>query len=474
MEQKNSNSVHPKFQPLKFKERLGYGLGDLASNIFFQTFIIYLTYFYTDVFGISAAAVATMFLVTRVWDAINDPLMGMISDRTNTKMGKYRPYLLWFAIPIAIVGTLTFTTPGFGESGKLIYAYVTYILLIMLYTAVNVPYSALMGVITADPRERTVLSSYRMIGAYVAGILVQSSVLWLVQKLGGGETQKGWQLTMAVLSGFAAFLFIVTYYSTKERVKPPVNRDSSMKADFKDLLRNRAWLVIGMGSIFQLIFIVMRGSATIYYFKYFVEDVSMNLFGKALDFGFETAASVFMILGTAFSLVSAVFMGWMARKVDKRKSFIILLIIILANFVLFYFLNPENYILMLILQIIASFGIGCISVLQWSIFPDTADYSEWKTGRRATGLVMSASLFAIKFGLAMGGAILGWILTIYNFEPNVEQSVLSLQGIRLSMSLYPALFAFITLVIIWFYPLNQKILDEIEIELENRRNANVE
>ena len=454
---------------LSFFEKFGYSLGDVASNLYFQTFILFITYFYTDVFGLPAAAVGTLFLVTRIFDAVNDPMMGMIADRTDTKMGKFRPYLLWFAIPFGIVGVLTFTTPDFSPVGKLIYAYVTYILLIVLYTVVNVPYSALMGVLTDDPKERTVISSFRMIGAFVAGIIVQFSVMFLVRKLGAGNEQKGWQFTMAILSGFAVVLLLIAFASTKERVEPIRGRKTSMRQDLKDLFKNYAWICIAVVSVLQLIMIVVRNGCIMYYFKYYVGDVDFGFLGNSYTLDFNTAASAFMVIGTLISIVGAIYVGWIAKKFDKRNTYLWLLVIFIFSSVIFYFLGPDDYILMIISQFAVSLVLGSLGVLQWSIFPDTADYSEWKTGRRATGLIMAASLFSIKLGLALGGAILGWLLALFGFEPNVVQDPQTLIGIRLIISVFPAIFGIFALIVMWFYPLNNEILNKVEAGLQKCR-----
>ncbi|MDZ7723270.1 MAG: MFS transporter [candidate division KSB1 bacterium] len=454
---------------LSFFEKFGYSLGDVASNFYFQTFILFITYFYTDVYGISASAVATLFMVTRVWDAVNDPLMGMIADRTNTKMGKFRPFILWFAIPFGIIGVLTFTTPDFGMTGKIVYAYVTYILLIMLYTVVNVPYSALMGVLTEDPKERTVVASYRLIAAFVAGIIVQVSVMTLVRKLGGDNEQLGWQWTMSILSGVATVLLFITFAATKERVVPLHSQKTTMKQDFADLFKNIAWVCIAVVSVFTLIMIVVRNGSIMYYFKYYVKVVNLSFFGRELSIEFGTAASSFMIIGTILSIVGAILVGSLAKKIDKRKSYLWLLGLFAVTSVVFYVFSPDDFILMVLSQIIATTSLGALGVLQWSIFPDTADYSEWKTGRRATGLVMAASLFSIKLGLALGGSILAWLLALFGFQPNVAQSPDTLIGIRLIISVFPAVFAVLAFIVMWLYPLDQSILDQVESALQKRR-----
>lgn len=454
---------------LSIKEKTGYAMGDVASNLYFQTFILFLTYFYTDVFGISAGAVATLFLVTRVWDAINDPLMGMIADRTETRMGKFRPYILWFALPFGIVGVLTFTTPEFSESGKLVYAYVTYISLIMLYTVVNVPYSALMGVLTPDSRERTVVSSYRMVAAFIAGFIVQASTMTLVKRLGGENEQAGWMWAMSILSGLAVVLLIITFFSTKERVHPPKDQQTDMRQDLKDLFSNFPWVCIAVVSVLQLIMIVVRNGNIMYYFKYYVQSVELSLFGKSVSLGYEAAASTYMLTGTVISIIAAITINWVAKKYGKKNSFLWLLILFILVSIVTFFFRPQDFVWMMITQLVAAYSQGAIGVLQWSIFPDTADYSEYKTGRRATGLLMASSLFSIKLGLALGGAILGLLLSWFGFVANVKQSEEALIGIRLCLSLVPGLFAVLAGVMMWFYPLKDEKILEIEAELGRRR-----
>lgn len=456
-------------EKLSIKEKLGYSLGDTASNLFFQTFILFLTYFYTDVFGISATAVATIFLVGRIWDAVNDPIMGMIADRTDTRMGKFRPFLLWFAVPFGVLGFLMFITPNFSASGKVIYAFVTYNLMMMIYTVINVPYSALMGVITPNSQERTVVSSFRFVAAFVGQFLVQFSILRLVKFFGGSNEALGWQWAMAVLSGLAVILFLTTFATTNERVKPLQQRKNPLKQDLADLFHNTPWLLIGGATIFQLIYIVIRNGSIMYYFKYFVKDQQLTLFGNVYSFSFGSLASSFMLAGTIITIIGAILANWLSKVVGKSRCYYSCLALAGISTALFYLLKPQDLVLMFILQFFTSFAMGPVSVLQWAMYTDTADYSEWRTGRRATGLVMSASLFALKLGIALGGALLAWILAAYGFEANVEQSLTSLQGIRLVMSIYPAIAAFIGVALMVLYPLNNKMMQKIEQDLKARR-----
>jgi len=456
-------------EKLTLKEKIGYSLGDTASNLFFQTFILFMLYFYTDVFGLSAAAVGTMFLVTRIWDAVNDPLMGMVADRTNTRWGKFRPYLLFVAIPFGIIGVLTFTTPDFDPTGKLIYAYVTYTLMMMFYTAINVPYSALMAVITPNSMQRTVLSTFRFVAAFMGGVIVQSTTMSLVEYFGAGNEAVGWQWAMGLLSGLAIILFFITFFTTKERVLPPKEQKSDFKQDLKDLFTNKPWLLIAGATVFQLTYIVIRGSSIAFYFKYYVKEQQLNLFGNVIDLSTAIFTSSFLLTGTIATILGAILTKWISRVLDKKNTYSIFLMLSSGLCVFFYFLSPENVILIFLLNIVLSFLLGPVSVLQWAMYTDTADYSEWKNGRRATGLVMSASLFALKLGLTLGGALAGWTLAYYGFMANEIQTEETLVGIKMLMSFFPAIIGIAGGILIIWYPLTNKMMVKIEEDLTLRR-----
>lgn len=456
-------------EKLSLKEKIGYSLGDTASNLYFQTFMLFLMYFYTDVFGLPAAAVGTMFLITRIWDTVNDPIMGTIADRTNTKWGKFRPYLLWAAIPFGVFGVLTFTTPNFDVTGKLIYAYITYNLLMMSYTAVNVPYSALMGVITPNSLERTEISSFRFVAAFIGGLIVQASVMSLVKYFGKGNEAVGWQWAMGTLSLLAIILFFITFITTKERVYPPKEQKSNFKQDLRDLIHNKPWLLIAGATVFQLIFVVVRNSSIMYYFKYYIKDQPFSLLGLNNNISFDVLASSFMLSGTIVTILGAVLTKWFAKKFDKKNTYSFALIVSSLFCALFYILKPQDVVIAFLLNLIISFALGPVSVLQWAMYTDTADYSEWKNGRRATGLLMAASLFSLKLGLTLGGAIVGWLLAFYGFVANQEQTYETITGIKMLMSIYPAIAGLLGGLLMIMYPLNNKMMSNIEKELSLRR-----
>jgi GPH family glycoside/pentoside/hexuronide:cation symporter len=461
--------IDTKLKRLSITEKVGYGLGDAASNIYFQTFILFLLFFYTDVFGLPAATVGTMFLLSRLFDAINDPLIGALADRANTRWGKFRPFVFFFAVPLGAMGVIAFTTPDFEVTGKLVYAYITYNLLMLTYTLVNVPYSSLMGVITPNSMERVELSSYRFVGAFIGGLIVQGSTLVLVDHFGQGNAQLGWQWAMGCLGAIAVVFLLITFITTRERVQPPAGQTMEVKKDLLDLFGNIAWRLIAIATIFQLIFIVMRSSAIAYYFRYYVQEQQITLFGSLYEPSIAVLTSVFMGVGTAFTILGVICTKLIAKKFDKKMTYVMCMLISAVMSLAFFVLPPDAVVMMFVANIIISFVWGPVSVLQWAMYTDAADYGEWKHHRRITGLVMAASLFCLKLGLALGGALAGWILGLSGFEPNVEQSERALQGIVAIMSYAPALFGFIGVAIMAFYPLTNETMNEIERDLVARR-----
>lgn len=455
-------------QYLSKKEKLGYGLGDMASNLYFQTFVVFMPIFYTDVFGLAPAAMGTMMLFSRFWDAANDPLMGMIADRTDTKWGKFRPYIAGFAIPIGLAGFFAFNTPNFGASGNLIYAYVTYILLMMMYTGVNVPYAALMGVITPNSAERTSVSQYRFAFAFIGQFIAGAVTLGLVEYFGSGNEAIGWRMVMVLYGIVAAALLFGTFSLTKERVLPKVSKQNRIKDDLKNLMKNKPWILMGLATFFQLTFIVMRGSSTTYYFRYFVGNQELNLLGMNIDLGYALFTSSFIGVGTVATFIGALLTSQINKYISKKTIYSRFLIMSAICSLLFYFLAPENIILIYTLNALVSFFFGSVSVTQWAMYTDTADYGEWKFGSRSTALIMAASLFALKMGLTAGGTIVGWVLEGYGFVANEIQTESTLLGIKMLMSVFPALFGIIGGFLVLFYPITDEKMVEIELDLKNK------
>lgn len=440
-----------------WREKFGYAVGDTASCLFWQTFSMFLMIFYTDTFGITPAAVGLMLSVSRFFDAAADPIMGVIADRTETRYGKFRPWLLWGIVPFGVAGVLVFFTPNLGPTGKLVYAYVTHNFMMLMYTMVNVPYGALLGVISPNSQERTALASYRFIGAFTGNIIVQGTLLYMVKAFGQGNDRLGYPLAVGVFAVLAGILFFCTFSFTKERVKPPVEK-SSILGDLDDLITNRPWVVLCLMGLATLIYVSIRNAATLYYFKYYI--------------GNEGAGAPFMVIGTVFSIVGAVLAPYVARLFGSKKmTFIGLTVICGLSMVVFYWGKPGDLTLIYGSHILMSAANAAMFPLIWSMYADTADYGEWKFGRRATGLVFSAATFSQKIGWAAGGGLAGGLLSYVGFVANVEQSAKSLQGIRNMMSLIPAAVTVVALLISLFYNLNSKMEQQIRDDLLARRGS---
>ena len=459
---------------ISLREKAAYGCGDFASSMFWKLFSMYLLFFYTDVFGIPAAAVGTMFLVTRIWDAINDPLMGIISDRTDSRWGKFRPYLLYGAVPFGIIGVLTFTTPDFSTSGKLVYAYITYTLMMMMYTAVNVPYSSLMGVMTNNLGDRTTLASFRFVGAFSGGILITSTANYLVDYFGGDGSgivnyERGFQQAIMVFATVAAIFFILTFAGTRERLKPPKEKKHSLKEDLKDIARNGPWFIMLGAGISILIFNSLRDGTIMYYFKYFVKDQSVSLFGNTYSYSYTVLSSAYMTIWLATNIVGVVLAKPISAVIGKKNTFLLSVATSAIFSFILYFLQPGQIIGIFVLNIFIGISAGIVLPLIWSMYADIADYSEWKNGRRATGLIFSSSSMSQKFGWTLGGAITGWFLALFGFEANVDQTEVALLGIRLMISVIAGIGALMGAIFILLYRLDEKFMSKVEVDLKEMR-----
>lgn len=454
---------------LSVKEKIGYAMGDVASNLFWMVFVFFGMYFYTDVFGISAAAVGTMFGITRLVDAVIEPSIGLISDRTRTRWGQFRPYLLWIAVPFGVIGALTFFTPNLSYDGKIIYAWVTYFLVGIVYSLINLPYSSLMGVISADPAERTSVSSIRFIGAYSAGLVVNLVTLKLVTLFGGGKAQAqqqtGFAITMGIYAVVAMLLFFVTFASTKQRVAPSDNQDTSLLKDLGDVVTNVPWLILFLLGIFTLSSVSVRGAVIAYYFKYYVGDQSL----LGMNLGVEALTGAFLTLGSVATIIGVPVTAPLAKKIGKKGAYVILMGIAGALTIAYYYLPPSAVLPMFILQFLVNFFMGPTAALVFAMYTDAADYAEWKTGRRSTGLVMSASSLAQKLGWTMGGILGGTLLASFGYVANAKQSPEALNGILLMASWIPAAGAVLATIAVAIYPLNDKRMQEITADLAARR-----
>lgn len=449
--------------PLSFAEKFNYALGDTASNFFFQFFGIFIIYYYTDVYGLSTSAVTTMLLTVKLWDWITDPIMGIIADRTNTRWGKFRPYLLWMSVPYGALGYLMFINPDLGEEGKLIFAYVTYILMMTVYTAINVPYGAMMGVMTTSSTERLTLGTYRFVGAFSAAIILGMSVRPMVRYLGGDDELLGFQYTMAIFAVLSVLMFLQTFRGTRERVSPPPNQDSHIGKDLATLFKNKAWLVMVVAGIFTLASVAIRGGATVYFFKYYMLDDNTPFIW------IWDRTSFFITIGAIVFVIGVIGGRYLSNFYDKRS---LMLFLTLSNAVimgLIFYIPNDAYWTMLAMNALASLLAGPTPALVWAMYGDVADFGEWKFKRRTTALVFSAAQFAQKLGLTIGGVLPTAVLTYVGYEANMAQSETSLLGIRLIFTWLPALFAVIAGLAFIFYPLRDTDLVQIEDDLVNRR-----
>lgn len=457
---------------IKLKEKIGYGLGDMSSSMFWKLFGSYLMIFYTDVFGLPAAVVGTMFLITRVWDSVSDPLMGLIADRTNTRHGKFRPYILWGAIPFGIIGVLTFTTPDLDLKGKIIYAYITYTLMMTAYTVVNVPYASLLGVMSPHSSDRNILSSYRMsfayIGSFIALLMFMPLVNFFSEKATGNRSvEYGWIMAVAVISIICIILFFLTFALTRERVKP-VRTQSKASEDLKDLMKNRPWwLLLGAG-VAALIFNSIRDGATVYYFKYYIQEESISNI-SLFNFSF-VLSGLYLAIGQIANLAGVILSAPLSNKIGKKNTYIGSMAIATILSIIFFWISKDNLIWIFIFQVLISICAGSIFPLLWSMYADCADYSEYKTGNRATGLIFSSSSMSQKLGWAIGSALTGWLLAYFGFQANTAQNPETIQGIKMFMSLLPAIGTVLSVILISFYPLSEKKMRKISIALQERRD----
>lgn len=444
---------------LSVKEKIGYSLGDTASHFVWDMVGFWLLFFYTDIYGISAAAAGTIMMIARFWDMAIDPIIGVVSDRTNTRWGKFRPYILFGAIPYAVLAILTFTTPDFGEVGKIIYAGATYVLLMTAYAFINLPYSALGAVMSADTYERAGLNTYRFIAGFIGQFVVTGLALTLANYFGGGDKAQGFQYTVFLFAGLSLVFFFITFKTTKERVQPPKEQKNSVKADFGNLFKNRAWVILAIVGIVSFIMFAMQNAAIAYYFKYYL--------------GREDNVQLFNVLGTVALIVALPLSKPLAKRFGNKNVFIGSSLISGLFFMLIYLPGVTDLTTIYVFNIIAKMAYAPAVPLLWTMIADSADYGEWKSGRRATGLYFSAAVFAQKAGWGIGAAIAGWILSISNFMPNVEQTSEAITGIKLLVSVIPGILYMSCAIFMIFYNIDKKTTDLMKKDLEAKRALEV-
>jgi len=445
-------------EKLSFTEKSGYALGDLAANFVFQAMLALQLDFYTHTFGLTPAQAGTLFLVVGLGVACLNPIMGVIADRTSTKWGKFRPWLLWTAVPFGIIGVLTFTTPGISPAGKLIYAWTTYILLRIIYTINNVPYASLTAVMTSDPDERTSIASYRQIAANSAGFIVASLAIPMVKYFGQGDDARGYQYTMGLLSALSVIFFIVAFFATKERIQPDPKQETDLGQDLSDLFRNRPWIVLFLATLFYFAAIVIRGNVMLPYFRFVAGNV--DIFAWFNGFGL-----IALLVGVACSTAVSV-------RVGKRQLFIGSMFLSGVFTMALYVIPPSSTVLIVVTEVLRQFVYGLSGPIIWAMMGDVADYGEWKTGRRASGTVTSAVVFALWAGLALGGAIAGWLFSFYGFVSDAKvQSAQAQSGILLTASIYAGLAFMAVAACLLFYPISRAGSRKIADELAERRKG---
>lgn len=461
-------------------EKIGYSLGDLSANLIFQTLMTFLAFFYTDVYKIPPTAASAIIFTGGMIGAFFNPIMGAIADRTQTRWGKFRPWILWTAVPFGIMAILAFSTPDFGEKGKIAYALITYILLVLVYSANNLPYSALSGVLTGNIAERNSISSFRFVGVMLAQFAVQVLLLPLVLLLGDGDKTKGFEVTMALFAGVGVVFFIIAFLSTRERVNPSPEQKSSVREDLGDLFRNRPWIAMLILTVFVFITLSIKGGSYVYYFENYVSEAHLAAFFQTLPSFFQLSEdiptagfSLFNAGGIILMIVGIIFSKKLADRFGKRDVFGVSLFLSALCLLAFVFYPPESVSLIFMTQVLHGFFYGLTIPLLWAMIADVADFSEWKNNRRATAIIFSAMIFGLKAGLSIGGSMVAAILGGYGYDESLAvQSPEVIGGIKLLVSVFPTITFMIGIGCLFFYAINKKMEVRIETELSERRKNN--
>lgn len=475
----------PTSQKLSVAEKVGYSLGDLAANLVFQTLMTYLAYFYTDIYNLNADDASALILVVGLIAAFGfNPVIGALADRTNSKWGKFRPWILFTAIPLGVAALLAFTTPDFSYKGKVIYAVITYTLLLLFYAANNLPYSALSGVITGDMKERNSMSAYRFVAVMFAQFFVQVFMLPIIESVGGNDKAAGISTVMTWLAVIGTIMLLITFFTTKERIIPKPEQKSSLKEDLGDLFKNRPWVIMLVLTTLVFITLALKGGSYVYYFKNYVDKESLTSFitpitnalsGIGLNFFGEDALSagfgLFNAGGIIFMIVGITLSKKLADKYGKRDVFGIALFISTLFVLAFVVFPPTSVKLMFASQILHGFFYGITIPLLWAMIADVADFSEWKNNRRATAIIFSAMMVGLKGGLSIGSALVAKILSVFHYTPNSTetQPESAIQGIKLLVSVFPAIPFLIGAALLFFYEINKTKELQIEADLKQRR-----
>lgn len=461
-------------EKIPLREQLAYGAGDFACVLYWHTFSKYLPYFYTDVFGISAATLGGLLLFSRVFDGINDPLIGVWADRTNTRFGKFRPFILFGAVPFVLFGVLTFTTPNLGPSAKLIWAYVAYNGLMVLYTLINIPYTAMLGVMSTSSAVRTRLSSIKFMCAFSAGMIISATLLPLVRWLGdeGTNPQKGWQLAFILVGLVALVFFFITFAGTRERVAPARDPNPSIRRDLRLLVANRPWLFLLATTFTFILFVSTKSSVFAHYFKYYIldGDTAREIPLFSIPLRFDGLVSTLNTVGQAASVLGVLITASQAHRLPKAKTFIGCFSVAILATASYFIIGRDQIELLFLAEVIGSMAASPLPVLLWAMYADTADYGEWKNGRRTTGLVFSASTMGQKIGWATGAYLAFQILGAVGFQANAEPSLAVRQSLGLLVSLVPASLGILSILIFLFYPLTDSRVAAIQADLAERRS----
>lgn len=491
----SSTSSTSSSEILSVREKVGYSLGDLAANLIFQTLVTFLAFFYTDVYRLPAATAATIIFVVGLLGAfVFTPTIALLADRTRTRWGKFRPWILWTAVPFGVLALLAFSTPDLGERGKVFYAATTYTLLVLVYAANNLPYSALSGVLTGSMAQRNSLSSYRFVAVMVAQFIIQGLLLPLVLILGDGDKVRGFHNTMMLFAIVGTVFFLITFFTTRERVVPAPEQKSSIRQDLADLAGNRPWLVMLALTILVFTTLALKGGMYVYYFQYYLSEPALAAFLERIGFnGFiaglnaaltgmgltefrwpddapTSAFGLFNAGGIIFMIVGIGFSKRLADRFGKRDVFGAALFVSTLFMLAFYLFPPDAIGIVFLSQILHGFFYGITIPLLWAMVADVADYSEWKNNRRATAIIFSAILCGLKVGLSVGGALVAGILAHYGYVAGQAlQTPDTVAGIRLAISLYCSLPFLLCVALLFFYRIDKGQESRIERELAARR-----